>query len=418
MRLWPDPVFLEETAPGEWYDAGTFEASCSLAPLQEARDALAERLRYAFPESVERICRNDGPLPALDGMPHDLRYLLQLVRRIRQREAYLRVIPAQVLRVVTPFSGCHFALLQRISQHPEIMELLETNPLMGFMVATHRLWRAGPAGPSELKTVLGHRRRHILEWLGFDAPTEAMVGVVSRVVHRACTEPVIRKLREALRQPGTVRRLGFLTRINAGVVDIAADADLLGMVTNKFLACVGNSKHEDGEANTASRLASFAKLERDYGPPGQKRVFTKPAELYAALEDYDPWDLLDALEAANVPFPEPPLPDTAAIRAIRTPEEALNEGDSQDNCAGVLLCALAGGRAFMYRVLAPERATLLICKSRGRWVIDEIEAAENEPVSPETSAAVEEWLRLQNGGASVQCDGDSKKCGKISKTTD
>jgi hypothetical protein len=56
------------------------------------------------------------------------------------------------------------------------------------------------------------------------------------------------------------------------------------------------------------------------------------------------------------------------------------------------------GRQYIYRVLAPSRATLALGKGRdGHWRISQLAAAGNRPVPRATWIAVELWLSRCSG---------------------
>jgi hypothetical protein len=70
----------------------------------------------------------------------------------------------------------------------------------------------------------------------------------------------------------------------------------------------------------------------------------------------------------------------------------IEEGRRQKNCAADYAKLIADGTMALSRVLSPERCTLSLRVSRGRWVFDQLKAACNAAVSPATERAVAEWL--------------------------
>ena len=62
------------------------------------------------------------------------------------------------------------------------------------------------------------------------------------------------------------------------------------------------------------------------------------------------------------------------------------------HCAGTYAVSVARGVAYLYRVLAPERATLLLKRVEAGWRIDEIRGFANRRVSKETGLAAARWL--------------------------
>jgi hypothetical protein len=96
------------------------------------------------------------------------------------------------------------------------------------------------------------------------------------------------------------------------------------------------------------------------------------------------------------PFPPPPFPGTDTIRPLTTPAELIEEGDLQHNCVGNRVTYepyVRRGLCYIYRVLAPERATLsMISRGTVSWSIGELKTARNHTVSRETWRVVREWL--------------------------
>jgi hypothetical protein len=59
----------------------------------------------------------------------------------------------------------------------------------------------------------------------------------------------------------------------------------------------------------------------------------------------------------------------------------------------IRLKSVREGKAFIYRVIAPERATMAIVRGpSGQWVIQEIKLRFNREVSPSTLKHANDWL--------------------------
>jgi len=96
-------------------------------------------------------------------------------------------------------------------------------------------------------------------------------------------------------------------------------------------------------------------------------------------------------------FPKPPVPGTDTIIPLMTSEELVKEGREQRNCVRLYARLVAAGEICIYRVLAPERATLSIVPAGdGSWRRRELRAAANADVSDETRATVDQWLESYN----------------------
>ena len=103
------------------------------------------------------------------------------------------------------------------------------------------------------------------------------------------------------------------------------------------------------------------------------------------------------LKQRGLHFPAPPVPGTADIVALTHVGQLLAEGRQQRNCVGSYGERVAVGKVFIYRVLAPERATLSLRPSAaGGYEVEQLLRACNQPVAPETAQAVRRWLATES----------------------
>ena len=77
----------------------------------------------------------------------------------------------------------------------------------------------------------------------------------------------------------------------------------------------------------------------------------------------------------------------------------LSEGQTMKNCVASYIHSVAAGKVFVYRVVAPGRATLAVVPGRrsGRWRISELKGHCNTEVSSATVRAVLSWLKEAQG---------------------
>jgi hypothetical protein len=95
-------------------------------------------------------------------------------------------------------------------------------------------------------------------------------------------------------------------------------------------------------------------------------------------------------------FPPPPVPGSAAIQPITTIEDLLAEGETMHNCVGSYAVKVMRGDSYIYRVLAPQRATLEIIPLDGMYLPNQLKTACNGEPAQETREAVEVWLAEEN----------------------
>jgi len=393
LRLWPRPMFLKEMANGMWKDMEGVRDDFNQAALVEVRDQFVERNRPSCPDLVASILQGQQ---FLDGcrLSNELEILLSLQRRIKAQERFLSVIPPAILSLIQQYPEVHFPLLKLFASHPEAVDMAQSNPMLAFLLATHARW----CEPSETVTVdtihhmLHRKRRDILTCFGFDHSSKSLVRLIGRVSPWACRSELIVGFRESLRDPGNMRRLRHIERMNFGTMAIAADKRMLAWVTNAFLHEVAADPQEDRQDCTARQLDAHL-------PHEEEGCLSKPShrihsrkKLRTGLVASTVFMTSDEVEALGLSLPKAPFEDTPQIQALQTPDAIFEEAKEQGNCAWEMLRQFIPGNLFLYRVLAPERATLSIAGSGDDWRIEELEAARNNPVSAVTAWYVQRWL--------------------------
>lgn len=408
VRLWPEPVVLLESEEGGWQEIMSIAADFNLTSLKAARQTEFDRHRTTYPETIAAI--EAGKVPQeLGVLPDTLRYGVEIQRRILKREALLQVIPERVLRTIRQYGGEHYALLRFIGRHPAVVELMESSPLLGFLVAMHPHWRQ-PSG--DIDKVLSMRRRDILAWLGFHCTTEAMVRLVGKVTPQACQLHLVRGFLEAMNDPTTVRRLSFVSAVNADIMKIAASPELLSLAADALLHEVA-TRPDEAQSRSVSRMLDMCRhILRARGDISPHRSFASIWQIRKFCMRHA--DLMSSEDIAEMDcaLPPPPLPETETIRALCTIEDVADEALEQENCALTLLPQIASGKLYLYRVLKPHRATLSIRKEHGRWHPNQIEWANNECADDETRHHVNTWLSAVSPG--VRACVEARKHGRHS----
>lgn len=101
---------------------------------------------------------------------------------------------------------------------------------------------------------------------------------------------------------------------------------------------------------------------------------------------------------ANLPFPEPPMAGNDNIIPLTNYGELLEESQTQQHCVASYHSKVIEGNYYVYRILAPERATLgvTIHKSSGDKPVvymDQLKGWQNKVVSEEVVQIVKAWMQ-------------------------
>lgn len=393
LRLWPGPAFLQECRAGEWHDVEDVGDDFNLTVLVEARDNLRSRLATDHSSLVESIVQGQQFLEGFD-LPTELLPLLRLQRRIEQREGFLSAVPSAMLETVRRFPESHFALLKLFAWHEEALEMAGTNPALAFLVATREKWRSESGMPPipAPGTILRSKRTAMVKALGFANASQSLVRVLGKLSPWACRVDLIAGLRQVLRKGEGIERLRHLPEINFGSLAVASDETLLERIADSVLLEIAASEEEARAPRTAMKLKSCLALEEAGRLPRSPRVFHSIHKIHKTVLEGAESMTPEEIEALGLELPTPPLPDTPQIQALRSVADVFEEACVQENCVWSLLPRLVSGKLFLYRLLAPERATLALRRQGGICCIDELEGACNEPVSTDTAAHVQRWI--------------------------
>ena len=235
-------------------------------------------------------------------------------------------------------------------------------------------------------------QRELVGWLGFPA-SEAGVRLLRKIPPAACHVMSLLYLRTAMRDLDTRERLSHTHQLDATTLRLMSDERVRQRVSSGFVTALAAAAPGVGMISQHVRtLRDCLEMEALLPAAGVPR-FTSIGQLIrhhdvlaARLnrEGVSRWD--------NLQFPPPPLPGTDDIVPLLSPEALLAEGREQANCVASYGCRVARGGQFIYRVLAPERATLLVVRGRDGWQVGELAGPGNEPVAAVTRRAVERWL--------------------------
>lgn len=193
--------------------------------------------------------------------------------------------------------------------------------------------------------------------------------------------------------PGRIaRRLAFLARINANILEMAADSSLL-CVAPRLLEEIARGGEEDREAQLARRIAETLGRRRLEAPAATPAMISRLDQIVEAGRELPDEAGGPVTERPWFEFPPPPVPGTQLIVPLLFRRLLIGEGRQQHNCVATLADRAARGTVAVYRVLAPERCTLSLVQRRGVRGIQQLKAACNREAEPATRRAVAEWLR-------------------------
>lgn len=313
----------------------------------------------------------------------------------RSAQAYrlfYETIPKRVTQTISPVYERHWHLLALAARCPGAVDLIENNPALSFALASNWVFRRPVQKPIRAaKSLVRRKQREILSWLNFPG-TESTVRVFRKIPPSQITIKMLLNLQTCMRADDSLKILAHLPKINAYAAFIIADPFLRRSITYKFLEEIALDK-----VTNAGRLEYLLTLTDIRGIAGKSisGLNTKIDSLEKLNAIHQ--ELIEAIDGVKevIPtyeFPVPPISGTPDIIPLIAPRALYDEGKEQGNCVASYAERIARGKVFVYRMVAPERATLSLILSRRKWILDEIKAANNSAVRPETVDFVVEWL--------------------------
>jgi hypothetical protein len=236
------------------------------------------------------------------------------------------------------------------------------------------------------------RQRDMLRWIGFPK-TQAWANILAKIPPADVTLEGLKSLGQVAAQPETEKQLQHLRTINGAVLALVSECRFTGLTTPTLLAELADSP------DAALPQVAFHFLEDIFNLTRRlpNNLGRQPIPNLAALRNRHVV-VREAFEKyfENNPtetLPPPPLPGIPSIEPLVSANDLILEGCQQHNCVGGYTQWVQDGRGYIYRVLAPERATLSIVKGPdGCWCIDQLKLAWNNPTQPATRQAVQAWL--------------------------
>lgn len=323
---------------------------------------------------------------------------------------FLDSIPQAVCERVMPFGYRQFPLLRWLALLEEARALLEHHPVL--------LWLTVDLAQDE-----GWDCDTMRDWLRQPLTTllQAAVGVNSRAALRFLRKTVVingdrrelESLRRGLRGTHAVQACRHFDDVAVALVQVIERYPDLSH--NGVLLHLNEVARESrpaallAKAKTCSRLLEELEyMGRGLNIPNLTRLLHRCRAVGQLQRYHDRWtervnhDLLAQPEAQslltrdtlpNTVFPDPPLPDSATIQAIRNARELRAEGREMNHCVGSYGQPIVSGRLAIYRVLAPERGTLALSGSGGNLRIREFHLSHNRQPSKASWLAVRAWIK-------------------------
>ena len=303
--------------------------------------------------------------------------------------AFRSFIPEPLAKACEEIPGRQFTMLMLMQASPAAAELAQGNRALAFALSHPEFFRERYSTLQGAAIVAKRRQREIAAWLGFPE-TDSAVKVLSKLAGASIFKQSLRALRSSMESATARKILSHLPRINAGVVGFFKSEECSEVVPMSLLQEVSESRDEDMQSHSADIFEHCLTMASDLGESVRRPSSIQKLNEWH-LEIWEKW--VEKNPPLPVEFPEPPLEGTPTIQPILDAEGLIAEGKQQSNCVGCYANMVRAGQTFIYKVLAPERATLsMVMGPGGQWVIGQLELRGNRSCSDTTRKHVTDWL--------------------------
>ena len=388
LRGWPQPMAWRRRGGGPWrhvrpsLNMGEIEFTASGEQLRLVERRIREEMRLAEAGQLELLLVPEEKQRVLRG----------LETRQRAAQDFLETVPEAVRAAVARFRSRQWHVLALLARCPGADDLLESCPALGYALASNWVFHE-PAVKRPLRAarrLVRLPRPVALQWLGFPG-TRSAARRMATIAPREVTIAMLLDLRRALHDPAARELLGHLPTLRHDVIRLVQTPELRPYISPRLL-------HEWIAAPRAWRGARLYVTIRDTlamaGQAGARvpRFLSLDQVTRHHNELTDRTNLGSLAYYLDLELPPPPIPGTETIAPLTVPAAVVEEGRLMHHCGASYVPRIARGHSYLYRVLAPERATLEVRMGRRGWELAQIQGLGNARVAWSTRAAVEAWL--------------------------
>lgn len=364
---------------------------------------------------------------------------LQLVPLQRGRslpglvQAFIDEIPRDVRERVAPYKFSQVPMLQCLAISAEANDLIASNPTLFWLLVTSAFdadWSV-----EDIYRICRFRQVDIVERINGHA-TKATVRLLRKIKIDAGTLGESRNILRAISDPRIVSVTAHQQHVSVRFLALPGNyPDLTDPVLANVLARILDSETAQGPGvagDLSIHLVDIIRMGRSLRIPRPEQAMSQCKSIEEVNRLHDRWvgningnarsreqeqreietflscgreavpaflrarqrppvTRISRPDFSTLTFPAQPFPDSEGIKAITTSAELRKEGREQSSCVASYAPIVAGGEAYIYKVLKPARGTLELRRIDGAWLIGQFKLWKNGRPSLEARAHVEKW---------------------------
>lgn len=314
--------------------------------------------------------------------------------------AWRSPIPADVLKELLRYPDYHAELLELGQLDPhKFLRLSRLNPAMVLLIATYWVFPKWERMPNRKKRdafrqrLLSMEPREALGALALPS-SQGWVRILQKIPSQHCWSYHVTMIIDLLHDNRIARYLPHLSAITPEVVyllqqsELPIDMHLLELAVREpyrgiqFLPFVVCSIFTSRQRACRKSIWPFKGVIRSW-------------DSLLKIE----WENAKRCGEQSVQFPSPPipienLPEGLTIRPLHAPQLVHAEALQMNNCSEDYIDSIHRNERYLYRVDAPQRATVLLKRDCSCWKVEEIGLLNNEGEPDlETERLVAQWIR-------------------------
>ncbi|WPJ95146.1 PcfJ domain-containing protein [Coraliomargarita algicola] len=304
-------------------------------------------------------------------------------------------IPNQVLQMIHKYPRCLWRDMLEVSQlHPDYFTQWSQHcPALIALMAVHEAERQTDRDLDRIRAFYRGRNER-LKMLGLPA-TREVFRILSKVPVEDCYPRQLEQLQAAVQDKARRRLLRHLNTITTETLDTLQlpleylDTNLLNLRINDITPPLDLSV-----SALVEEIAHYRHVTRKlpYWPfQGQQVSLRKLLQTKESLE----LRLALGEDCKRKRLPKPPLATIKSskveIQALTSVRALWREGDEMGNCVMTYAKSILSGIHYAYKMLSPQRATILLVKREENWYPVEVRTYKNEYAGARAVDLVHAW---------------------------
>lgn len=319
-------------------------------------------------------------------------------------QRFARTIPAAALACAARFSFRQLAMLRLLQRLPEAEQLAAGQPLLLWLLADYQLQHQ--LGWTPVRELLRHKRHLVFAELTGISPDggKSALRLLAKLEFADWMDSSMLRRLQRFFQSGHWRRFRHVPVLSTVWLSEGALPPWLG--DRLLLEAASLPAHR-----LSGRLRRLREAARDATAIGRALRLEHPEQVLRGCRSFeevfrlhDRWMMrlneaaLEGDDAADLP--PPPIAGSETILPIQSSFQLRLEGRLMHHCVAAYGQRVRRGESYIYRVLAPERATLeLSYRPQARaWSIAQLKLSHNRGPSQESWQHVTDWLKTAKAG--------------------